>query len=158
MPTAPSNLDLSLLPPEYRAAFEAQQAQIAALSSNNSALALSNKRLEALIEELRRALYGKKSEKLTADERQLAFEDLESAVAEVEAAAEAAQATPTASRKKRKPVKRNIGNLPDHLPRIEEVIAPESIECPCGCGAMHRIGEDRTERLDIVTSPAPREA
>ncbi|TJZ75900.1 IS66 family transposase, partial [Paracoccus hibiscisoli] len=22
--------------------------------------------------------------------------------------------------------------------------------CPCGCGEMHRIGEDRTERLDIV--------
>jgi transposase len=48
-------------------------------------------------------------------------------------------------------------------PRIEEVIEPKSLECPCGCGHMHRIpyrglqanpcraaGEDRTERLDIV--------
>ena len=42
---------------------------------------------------------------------------------------------------------------PEHretLPRIEEVIEPESSVCPCGCGEMHRIGEDRTERLDIV--------
>jgi transposase len=30
------------------------------------------------------------------------------------------------------------------------VIEPDSLECPCGCGQMHRIGEDRTERLDIV--------
>jgi transposase len=22
--------------------------------------------------------------------------------------------------------------------------------CPCGCGIMHKIGEDRSERLDIV--------
>ncbi|WP_285675131.1 IS66 family transposase, partial [Paralimibaculum aggregatum] len=48
------------------------------------------------------------------------------------------------------PVNRNLGNLPESLPRIEEMIEPESTLCPCGCGEMHRIGEDRTERLDIV--------
>ena len=53
-------------------------------------------------------------------------------------------------RKKRKPAQRNLGNLPDHLPRIDEIIAPDSITCPCGCGDMVKIGEDRTERLDIV--------
>ncbi|WP_033052283.1 IS66-like element ISRm14 family transposase, partial [Sinorhizobium meliloti] len=37
-----------------------------------------------------------------------------------------------------------------HLPRVERVIEPESIVCPCGCGNMVRIGEDRTERLDRV--------
>jgi transposase len=40
--------------------------------------------------------------------------------------------------------------LPEHLPRVERVIEPESIVCPCGCGNMVRIGEDRTERLDRV--------
>ena len=150
MSAALSNLDLNVLPPEYRAVFEAQQAQIAALSTDNSALAVSNKRLEMLIKELRHALYGKRSEKLSADERQLAFEDLEAAAAEAEAAQETSPATLTASRKKRAPVNRNIGNLPEDLPRIEEVIEPKSLECPCGCGHMHRIGEDRTERLDIV--------
>jgi len=33
---------------------------------------------------------------------------------------------------------------------MEQVIEPESTECPCGCGQMHKIGEDRTERLDII--------
>ncbi len=46
--------------------------------------------------------------------------------------------------------KRTIGNLPAALPRIEEVIEPTSLICPCGYGIMHKIGEDRTERLDIV--------
>ncbi len=31
-----------------------------------------------------------------------------------------------------------------------EVIEPDSLDCPCGCGEMHRIGADRTERLDIL--------
>ncbi len=118
MSVAPSDLDLSVLPPEYRVAFEAQQAQIAALSSDNSALAVSNRRLEALIKELRHALHGRKSEKLTADERQLAFEDLTVAIEEVETASAAAHATPPASRPRRAPVNRNIGNLPEHLPGL----------------------------------------
>ena len=40
--------------------------------------------------------------------------------------------------------------LPEHLPRIERVIEPDSITCPCGCGDMVRIGEDRVERLDYI--------
>jgi transposase len=118
--------------------------------AGNARLVEINKRQEALIRELRHALRGKRSEKLTHDERQLAFEDLEVAVAQVEEAQQAAGATPGGSRKKRAPANRNLGNLPEELPRIEEIIEPESTECPCGCGRMHRIGEDRTERLDIV--------
>ena len=39
--------------------------------------------------------------------------------------------------------------MPKHLPRIEKVIEPESTTC--GCGARrHVIGEDVSERLDIV--------
>jgi len=30
------------------------------------------------------------------------------------------------------------------------VIEPDSLVCPCGCGNMVRIGEDRTERLDYI--------
>lgn len=139
----PKNLDLNMLPPEHRAAFEAMQRRV-------DVLAEANKRQEALIKELRHALHGKKSEKLTEDERQLAFEDLTIAIEEIEATSEEARATPTASRTRLAPVNRNLGNLPEELPRIEEVIEPESLECPCGCGQMHRIGEDRTERLDII--------
>lgn len=145
MEPAAGTLDLSALAPDHRRAVEA-------LMASNAKLAEINKRQEALIQELRHALHGKKSERLTEDERQLSFEDLEIAVAEVEEAVDQAPATPSASRKKRAPVNRNIGNLPESLPRIEEVIEPESTLCPCGCGQMQRIGEDRTERLDIVPS------
>ena len=48
------------------------------------------------------------------------------------------------------PQKRNRGHLPPHLPRIERVIEPKSTLCPCGCGEMTKIGEDVSERLDVV--------
>ena len=48
------------------------------------------------------------------------------------------------------PPERNIGHLPQTLPRVDQVIEPHSTQCPCGCAQMVRIGEDRTERLDIV--------
>ncbi|WP_263643715.1 IS66 family transposase zinc-finger binding domain-containing protein [Tritonibacter mobilis] len=98
----------------------------------------ANKRLEHLIAELNQA------EKLSEDERQLAFEDLETAVAEAKTQQDAQAATGPAPRKA---ARRNRGNLPKDLPRIERVIEPASLDC---LGEMHRIGEDRTERLDII--------
>lgn len=142
MSTAANHLDLSVLPPQYRAMFEAQAARVAELEE-------INQRQEHLIAELHHALYGKKSEKLSEDERQLAFEDLEVALAEVEEQ-KAAQASTDDKPNRRKIPQRNRGNLTEGLPRIEQVIEPGSLECPCGCGRMHKIGEDRAERLDIV--------
>jgi len=141
MSKAPEPIDLERLPSEVRAAFEAMQEQISAFKEANA-------RLEHLIKELHQALYGKKSEKLAPDDRQLCFEDLEVAVAEVEE--HQARLKDNAPRKKARKPKRNLGNLPEDLPRIETVIEPDSILCPCGCGDMVCIGEDRTERLDIV--------
>jgi Transposase and inactivated derivatives len=134
-------IDLERLPADIRASVEALQAQLKAINEANA-------RLEHLIRELRHALYGKRSEKLSPDERQLAFEDLEVAVAEAEE--HQAQLKDDAPRKKAKKPRRNLGNLPEDLPRIEEIIEPDSTACPCGCGEMERIGEDRTERLDII--------
>ena len=68
------DLDLSILPPEFRAVFKAQATRVAQLEE-------INKRQEHLIAEMQNALYGKKSEKLNDDDRQLAFEDLEVALA-----------------------------------------------------------------------------
>jgi transposase len=48
-----------------------------------------------------------------------------------------------------KPRAINRGSLPKHLPRIEEVIEPESLICACG-GCLHCIGENVSERLDVV--------
>jgi transposase len=41
-------------------------------------------------------------------------------------------------------------SLPPHLPRIEVVIEPETTSCPCCGGAMHVIGEEKSERLDVI--------
>lgn len=73
----------------------------------------------------------------------------ETAVAAVEAAQEAGATSP-APRRKAGAARRNLGRLPKELPRVERVIEPGSLLCPCGCGEMVRIGEDRSERLDIV--------
>ena len=137
-------VDLSPLPAAYRAAFVEQQEVNDALRARVDSLTESNRRLEHLVSELRRFIYGKKSEKLDVDERELALEDLEGAVTAVAAAAPAPRA-PSASAPQR-----NLGHLPEHLPRIERTIEPDSTQCACGHGSMVRISEDRSERLDIV--------
>ena len=139
MSSAPP-IDLSAIPEDQRDA-------VLAVLRERDALREANKRLEHLVAELNQAVHGKRSEKLSEDERQLAFEDLETAVAEAETQQNAQTSTGPAPRK---PARRNRGNLPKDLPRIEKVIEPDSLDCPCGCGEMHRIGKDRTERLDII--------
>lgn len=109
------------------------------------ALETTVSRLDHLVHQYRAALYGKKTEWFTPEEQSHLFEDLEVASAETKAA-KPPKPQPAASSSP----KRNIGHLPEDLPRIERVIEPESTVCPCGCGEMAKIGEDRTERLDIV--------
>jgi transposase len=106
-----------------------------------------NARLEALVAAFRQAMFGRKSEKIDPDQFELALEDIETAIARVEAEGEANPlVTPTQTSTLRKA---NRGSLPKQLPRIEEVIEPESTLCDCGC-ERHVIGEDVSERLDIV--------
>ena len=106
-----------------------------------------NTRLEALVAAFKQALFGRKSEKIDPDQFELALEDIETAIALVENEGEANPlVTPTRTSK---PRKANRGSLPKHLPRIEEVIEPESTTCDCG-HERHVIGEDISERLDIV--------
>jgi len=78
----------------------------------------------------------------------LALGQIEPADAKDEADEEKNGATLKASRKKDRHV--NRGALPKHLPRIENVIEPTSTQCPCCGGAMHVIGEDKSERLDVI--------
>jgi transposase len=148
---SPGEVDLTALPPELRAFVEAERAARHALEQEVKALAEQNRRLEHLVREFRQALHGRKSEKLSTDERQLAFEELEAAVAEVEMARAAAGTRRLEiPREEGTSVRRHLSRLPQELPRIERVIEPASTLCPCGCGVMVRIGEDRSERLDIT--------
>src|ERR671911_903825 len=87
-------------------------------------LAGQNEHLRAIVKELQRALFGRRSEKAAhPDQLQLALEDLEQALAEGAAEAEKTDATLQASRRQRRHV--NRGALPKHLPREEVVIEPE---------------------------------
>lgn len=102
--------------------------------------------LEKLLADVKRALFGRKSEKACPDQLELALEDIETAVETLNAAEEADEQQVTGKPRSRKA---NRGSLPRHLPRIEEVIEPESTTCDCG-HERHVIGEDVSERLDIV--------
>ena len=107
-----------------------------------------NERLVQIIKELQRHRFGRRAETLPEDQMLLALEEVEqteagaAAETEVKSAAEREKAT----RKRRT----NRGALPAHLPRIEIVVDIEDKACPCCKGLLHRIGEDLSERLDIV--------
>jgi len=112
-------------------------------------------KLQGLYEHVRHLLrkandrvYGARSEqleKLPADQLQLALEDLEVAAARKEAAEEKKQPSlPRMGGSKKR------GSLPKHLPHIHETVAPEQTVCSCCGGAMHTIGEETSERLDVV--------
>jgi transposase len=53
-----------------------------------------------------------------------------------------------------RPRKANRGSLPANLERIEQIVDVEEVDgiraCPCCGGALHQIGEDVAERLDVV--------
>ncbi|MDO8884751.1 MAG: hypothetical protein Q7V11_17570, partial [Pseudotabrizicola sp.] len=129
MQIAPA-IDLSTIP-------AAQRAAVLALMETVAALTEITRRQEHLIAELNHALHGERSEKLTEDERQLAFEDLSIALAEVEAEKEtrAAKAGDGATRPA---PKRTIGNLPTALPRIEKVIEPPAWSAPAAVASCTR--------------------
>ncbi len=112
-----------------------------------------NDRLRLLIQRLLRNRFGRRSEQLSPDQLQFALEDLEQSIAEGEAAQEAA-AQSDEQRQKRRSARpqRNHGALPSHLPRDEVVIDVAHDACPCCGGALHAVGELRTEQLDIVPS------
>src|SRR3954465_13496864 len=106
-------------------------------------------KLRLLIRQLQRGRFGRRSEKLDPDQLQLGLEDLEQAVAAAEAAQEevtARSGTPRPPRARR----RNRGPRPAHLPRVEVLVDVEDKSCPCCGGAMHVIGEDASEMLDLV--------
>ncbi|GAA0307185.1 IS66 family transposase [Rhodovulum tesquicola] len=147
---------LARLPPDLRAAVEAQMRKALTaeaelrqhLEAENADLRALNERLEHLVRELQRARFGPRSEKLHPDQMELAFEDIEVAIAAATEEHDTAAEARTGTRPPRKA--RGPRSLPKDLPREERIIAPEDLNCPCGCGQMVQIGEDRSERLDLT--------
>ena len=106
-------------------------------------------RLEQIIKELQRHRFGRRAETLPEDQLLLSLEEVEQTAASTEAAEnEAAAPAERASHAAKRRI--NRGSLPAHLPRIETVVDIDNHACPCCQGVLHRIGEDVSERLDIV--------
>jgi transposase len=110
-----------------------------------------NEALQATIRALKEMIFGSRSEKLAV----IVAEQMTLSLGETEAAPPAPAnddlqdkaEQPAGERKKRK---RNIGALPKHLPRHDVVIEPETMDCPCCAGKLHRIGEAVSEALDRI--------
>ena len=105
--------------------------------------------LKAGMKVLEGLVYGARSERsVTIADGQLALDlgDLRRAPPPVAANDTAGPA----SGLKRSGSKRNIGRLPAWLPRVDEVLEPDTKTCACCSGALHKIGEDVSEALDVV--------
>ena len=99
--------------------------------------------------------FGAKTERMNAEQREIFEETFAADHASLEAQLAALQGNSTTGRaapekEPRRQPKREA--LPEHLARVEQRLEPEDTNCPTPeCGQpMVRIGEDISERLDIV--------
>jgi transposase len=131
---------------------EALPSDAAALTEMVLALDAENEKLRVMVQTFKDMVFGKRSERLAVIvSEQLALElgDLATGVTPpVPANDDAPAAKPPG--KPRKKARRNIGALPRHLPRCEQVLEPGTTACPCCQGRLHKIGEDVSEVLDII--------
>src|SRR5882762_2389143 len=100
-------------------------------------------RLQSIIKKLQRAQFGRRSERLDADQLALALEDLDADVARIRESQPTIVADALEARSRRKP-------LPDHLPREDVLLDVGGDICGCCGGALHAIGESVSEMLDWV--------
>ena len=154
--------DLPSDPEALRAVAAALQAALAekdqALAARDAELyakTLHIEKLKAQLAVLRRARFGRSSEKLdrAIEQLELLIGDLEEGQAEGETCAAAAGVDlgkPSALGRPRLPAARRP--LPEHLPR-ETVVHPAADVCPsCGGTALSKLGEDEREVLEYVPS------
>jgi transposase len=101
-----------------------------------------------LIEKMKRAMFGSRSERSQRllEQLELQLEETAAAAGEDEIKAQSAGVR-VESFTRRKATRRNF---PDHLPR-RRIVHPPPTSCPC-CGGtkLTKIGEDITETLDVV--------
>jgi transposase len=130
------------------AARDALAAERDSVVAERDALTERNERLQHLLRKLQRMQFGPRSERLPDEQLQFAFEEVEASLADTQAEAE--KRSPDLRQKNTARRRAGRGRLPAHLPRIEQVLLPESTACPCCQGAMVEIGADTAERLDVI--------
>lgn len=147
----PGAIDTAALPDDpavLRALLLEAVAQRDGAIAERDALEVANDRLRHLLRRLQRHQFGRRSERLPEEQLQLALADIETAIAAAERGEERRDGTVRKARARER--RRSRGALPAHLPRVEATIEPEGTACPCCKGAMAAIGEDRSERLDVI--------
>ncbi len=107
-----------------------------------------NERLRQIIKELQRHRFGRRAESLPLDQLLLGLEEAEQIEAEALAGEEAADPVKHADQARKR--RANRGALPAHLLRVEQIVDVQDKTCPCCRGELHAMGEDVSERLDIV--------
>lgn len=107
-----------------------------------------NERLVQIIKEMQRHRFGRRAETLPEDQILLALEEVEQTEGGAAAGSEETSVDARASAAKTR--RANRGALPAHLPRVESLVDIEDKTCPCCAGLLHQIGEDVSERLDVV--------
>ena len=98
--------------------------------------------------------FGARTERMSAEQRELFEETLAADQASLEAQLEALQGQSGAQGERAAlepvaPCKPRRQALPEHLQRVEHRHEPENTTCGCG-QPMVRVGEDVSEKLDIV--------
>ena len=119
----------------------------AAIAERDQALSQID-RLRHLLRQLQRTQFGRRSEKLDPEQLLLALEDIEQAIAGGEAREDKKNAVAAKARADKR--RANRGALPAHLPRVDVTVEPEDTNCPCCKAPMHVIGEELSQRLDVV--------
>jgi len=123
----------------------------AALAAEVHAKTLLIEKLKMQLAILRRARFGRSSEKLDGDIEQLELliDDIEESDAEQRARSEAPASGASSSAPKKPSVR---APLPDHLP-LETIVHDAPCVCPtCGGTKFGRIGADEREVLEYVPS------
>ncbi len=147
-------IDLTQLPPEAAALIAHLQQQV---QSQAREIAWRDAKLEKVnfeLARLKRWKFGAKTEAMTAQQRALFQDTLAEDEASLQAQLAELQAglpeTPKAPKAAPRQPRRQA--LPDHLERVEHRHEPANTTCPnTDCGRpMQRIGEDVSEKLDIV--------
>ena len=109
-----------------------------------------NGKLRAMLETLRRTLYGARSERFDSDPGQLALELEDVSTAPVEPEPEAGKAATRKTGESAPGRRATSAACPSICRARTSLSARRSNHCPCCQGTLHRIGEDVSEMLDIV--------
>ncbi|EKD28780.1 MAG: hypothetical protein ACD_79C00206G0003 [uncultured bacterium] len=130
----------------YMLSYNTNSIDVSELQTTIKNLILRNTQLEEMLRLLRGERFGKSSEKLNEEQLRLFNLPVEEKTPDIETSTEkiAGYDRKKGGRKK----------LPPELERVRVThdLKPEEKQCPCGCGEMEKIGEEVSEKLDIIPS------